>query len=163
FANVIFSGNPNDREAWLGRGGIPESELAALGGPKPVAHGSDAHEIGRLFRPELDRFCWIKADPTFEGLRQILYEPEDRIWIGDTPPTTHESRSVIDSLSLANTNGWFDERTLPLNAGLVAIIGLKGSGKTALADLIAFASGAGLDTERSFISRAIEHIGGLNV
>ena len=162
FADIIFSGNPNDREAWLGRGSIPKSELAALRGPKPVAHGSDAHGVERLFKPQLDRFCWIKADPTFEGLRQILYEPEDRIWIGDTPPTTHESRSVIDSISLVNTNGWFDEFTLPLNSGLAAIIGLKGSGKTALADLIASTSRASLDPDNSFISRASEHIAGLH-
>ena len=45
---------------------------------------------------------------------------------------------------------------------MVAIIGLKGSGKTALADLIAFGCGATLDGENSFVSRAQEHISGLS-
>jgi hypothetical protein len=119
--------------------------------------------LDRLFQPELNRFCWIKADPTFEGLRQILYEPEDRVWIGESQPTTHESRSVLNSITISNANGWFDERTLPLNPGLVAIIGLKGSGKTALADLIALAGGSELDPEESFVSRASDHIEGVAV
>jgi ABC-type hemin transport system ATPase subunit len=163
FANMIFSANPAERESWLGRGGIPSTEFQVLGVPKPVVHGSDAHSIGQLFRPQKDRYCWIKADPTFEGLRQVVYEPEDRVWIGETPPTTHESRSVLDSISISNANGWFDERSLPLNTGLVAIVGLKGSGKTALTDLIAFAGGAELDPEDSFVSRAGDHIEGLSV
>lgn len=161
FASIVFSANPTDRESWLGRGRIPTTEFHALGGPKPVVHGSDAHTVDRLFRPDMDRYCWIKADPTFEGLRQIIYEPEDRAWIGDVPPTTHESRSVLDAISITNANGWFDERLLPLNSGLVAIVGLKGSGKTALADVIAFAGGADLDPQESFLSRAGDRITGL--
>ena len=31
--------------------------------------------------------CWIKADPTFKGLRQIIHEPEDRVYLGDIPPS----------------------------------------------------------------------------
>ena len=99
FSDFVFSGNPAERESWLGRGGIPSSEFKALGVPKPVAHGCDAHSIDKLFRPELGRYCWIKADPTFEGLKQILYEPEDRVWIGESPPVTHEGRSVLSSIS----------------------------------------------------------------
>jgi hypothetical protein len=163
FSDLVFSGNPAERESWLGRGGIPPSEFKALGVPKPVAHGSDAHSTDKLFRPELNRYCWIKADPTFEGLRQILYEPEDRVWIGELPPVTHESRSVLASISLADPSGWFEDREIPLNPGLVAIIGLKGSGKTALADLIGFASRAQLDPEDSFLNRAGAHIDGLGL
>jgi hypothetical protein len=163
FSDIIFSGNPADREAWLGRGGIAPDDLRTLKGPKPVVHGSDAHSLEGLFKPTLGRYCWIKADPTFDGLRQIIYEPEDRVWIGETPPTTHESRSVLSSISISNANGWFDERRILLNPGLVAIVGLKGSGKTALADLISFAGGAELDAVDSFVSRAIDHINGLKV
>jgi len=127
--------------------------------PKPVIHGSDAHELARLFKPVQNKYCWIKADPTFEGLRQVLHEPEDRVWIGEAPPSTHEARSVLNQLTVSTSNGWFeDDRTIPLNSGMVAIIGLKGSGKTALADMIRFAGGAKLDDENSFLSRAQEHI-----
>jgi hypothetical protein len=39
-----------------------------------------------------DKYCWIKADPTFEGLRQIINEPEDRVFIGALPPKMEEVR-----------------------------------------------------------------------
>jgi hypothetical protein len=160
FAQIILSGNPAEREAWLGRGSIPADEFALVGGPKPVIHGSDAHCIDKLFRPDLDRFCWIKADPTFDGLRQILYEPEDRIHIDDAPPV-HADRPAVQSVTLRDSNSWFeDDREIPLNPGLVAIVGLKGSGKTALADLIALGCGAEPDEESSFVTRAQDHLAG---
>src|SRR3989344_3494036 len=40
-----------------------------------VLHSSDAHYLDRVGQTLL----WIKADPTFEGLRQVLYEPEERV------------------------------------------------------------------------------------
>src|SRR5258708_21043907 len=39
-----------------------------------------------------DKYCWIKADPTFGGLRQIINEPEDRVFIGPLPPKMEEVR-----------------------------------------------------------------------
>jgi hypothetical protein len=82
FSQILYSGRPGEREFWLGRGSAEDRRtVERLGGPKPCVHGSDAHQIAKLFRPDNDRYCWIKADPTFEGLRQILYEPEDRVHI----------------------------------------------------------------------------------
>jgi len=53
---------------------------------------------------------------------------------------------------------------IQLNSGLVSIIGPKGSGKSALAELIAFAAGSQTGAEKSsFISRAAPHITGLHV
>ena len=37
--------------------------------------------------------CWIKADPTFEGLKQIIYEPKDRVFIGQEPEIIERVRS----------------------------------------------------------------------
>ena len=34
-----------------------------------------------------NKCTWIKADPTFEGLKQILYEPEERVRIQQEDPT----------------------------------------------------------------------------
>jgi len=165
FSQILFSGRPGEREFWLGMGS-PEDRgtVQRLGGPKPCVHGSDAHEIAKLFKPDNDRFCWIKADPTFEGLRQVLYEPGDRVHIGPSPPVYHDQSRVVQAVRLSNTSGWFDDISVPLNAGLVSIIGQKGSGKSALAELIAYAAGSWhVDDGGSFLQRAGGHIEGLSV
>jgi hypothetical protein len=160
FSQILFSGRPGEREFWLGRGSSEDrSTVSRLGGPKPCVHGSDAHEIARLLRPDNNRFCWIKADPTFEGLRQILYEPGDRVHIGPTPPILHDQARVIKNVKFSRENVWFDEISIPLNAGLVAVIGQKGSGKSALAELISFASGSWHgDDGSSFLKRARNYL-----
>ena len=165
FSQILFSGRPGERDFWLGRGSCEDRlTVSHLGGPKPCVHGSDAHEIAKLFRPDNDRFCWIKANPTFEGLRQILYEPGDRVHIGPTPPIFHDQARVIKVVSFSRTNGWFDETSISLNGGLVAVIGQKGSGKSALAELVSFASGSWLDDDASsFLKRAGSHLDDLCV
>src|SRR5216683_2244588 len=59
FSQILFSGRPGEREFWLGLGSTEDrATLSRLGGPKPCVHGSDAHEIAKLFRPDGNRFCW---------------------------------------------------------------------------------------------------------
>lgn len=164
FSDILFSARPGERNFWLGMD-KPENVgfMRKLGGPKPCVHGSDAHALADLFKPQNDRFCWIKADPNFDGLRQILLEPADRVHIGPTPPLYHDQARVIDSITLVDSNGWFDEVEIPLNPGLVSIIGQKGSGKSALAEVTSFAAGSWEPSEGSFIGRAGEYLGGTKV
>ncbi len=159
-SNIIFSGRSGEINFWLGRGQAEEKieTMLKLGGPKPCIHGSDAHEIKSLFKPDNDRFCWIKADTNFEGLRQIILEPGERVFIGPTPPVYHDEARVIGSVTLKNGGEWFASDPIPLNAGLVSIIGQKGSGKSALAELMAFAAGSWESGEGSFIRRAGAHL-----
>ena len=165
FSQLVFSGRPGERDFWLGHRDPNDLEtIKRLGGFKPCIHGSDTHEFDRLFRPDLDRFCWIRADPTVEGLRQLLHEPEDRVYIGPTPPIFHDEARVIRSVTLSGGDRWFDEVEIPINAGLVSIVGQKGSGKSALAELIAYAEGSWMTDDRgSFLRRAGEHLGNLRV
>jgi ABC-type Mn2+/Zn2+ transport system ATPase subunit len=165
FSQILFSARPAERDFWLGQGSEEDREtVKRLGGIKPCVHGSDAHEIAKLFRPDQDRFCWIKADPTFEGLRQILYEPKDRVHIGPTPPVYHDEARVMRALKISNSNGWFDDITVPLNSGLVSIIGQKGTGKSALAELISYAAGSWhTDETDSFLRRAGQLLDGLSL
>jgi len=110
---------------------------------------SDAH----FYSSETDKdrigncFTWIKADTTFDGLKQILNE-HDRIFVGDIPlikTKVQDNRTkYIKKISISPTNGydgrygkWFDNIEILLNHELVAIIGNKGSGKSAIADIIA--------------------------
>lgn len=70
WSHFVFSGNPKDREHYLGlKPGNPKEEIIRqYRSLKPCVHGSDAHAVQSLFKPEGDRFCWVKSDPTFHGL-----------------------------------------------------------------------------------------------
>lgn len=121
-----------------------------LGGhPKPVFSGSDAHSLAKYAVYPSNRVTWLKAQPTFKGLRQICCEPALRCHIGDRPAklqhVDQNATKYIKSLKLTKVEGspleehWFDGCEIELNPGLIAIIGNKGSGKSALADILALA------------------------
>lgn len=160
FANIIFSSHSQQREFWLGKGTDTVQQLTdKWGGCKPCLHGSDAHRHEKVGNPDLDRFCWIKGDLTFESLRQTCIEPEGRAFIGSEPPRGALPSQTIDQVAVSNAP-WLATDRVPLNPGLIAVIGARGSGKTALADLIA-AGGYALSSHlnsSSFIRRAAEHL-----
>lgn len=165
FAHVVFSANQNNRKFWLAEEGEKVEDAKKLGAPKPCFHGSDAHCLDDLFKPTVPGFCWIKADPTFEGLRQTLYEPGERVYIGNYSPVRHDASRVISEIEIgAGGTKAFQNLKLGLNSGLVTIIGQKGSGKSALTDLLAYAAGrdASADPD-SFISRAAEYLKGTSI
>ncbi|QBM28352.1 TrlF family AAA-like ATPase [Hydrogenophaga pseudoflava] len=162
FAHIIFSSQPKQREFWLGRGAASIDKLASdWNGCKPCLHGSDAHAPEQVGQPQLDRYCWIKGDVSFDSLRQVCLEPGTRAFIGASPPRGALPSQVIASIGLTNAQ-WMSVPSVQLNPGLVGIIGARGSGKTALADLVAaagFALSGDLD-ERSFVRRAHRHLNG---
>src|SRR5581483_3337492 len=131
--------------------------------PRPCLHGSDAHKVDQVLAPDLSRYCWIKAEPTFEDLRQVLAEPGKRVHIGPIPPDGPLPGEVVEKVSYANAE-WMKRKELFLNPGLVTVIGARGSGKTALADLIAFAADAEDETPgtASFVEKAKKLLGGCN-
>jgi ABC-type lipoprotein export system ATPase subunit len=106
-------------------------------------------------------FTWIKADPTFQGLMQAMQEFEDRIYIGDAPLKQRkveqsktrfiESVKVSKKQDSALSEEWFNLE-IPLNSDLVAIIGNKGSGKSALSDIIALAGNTRHHEKFSFLT-----------
>jgi len=155
FADFFFSANVGDRSYWLGCGADAIEQLVErYGGTKPCVAGSDAHSASQIRNQDPQRFCWIKADPTFEGLRQIIFEPEERVHIGEHPPTRYDQSAIIRRVTVSDPCDWFGDKTVPLNEGLNCIIGERGSGKTALADMIALAGGADCDPDQSFVVRA---------
>lgn len=56
---------------------------------KPMIICSDNHDP-RKYSPK--EALWIKADITFEGLRQCLYQPEERVYVGTIPPALDRVR-----------------------------------------------------------------------
>ena len=162
--DFLLSSNPNTVEFGLGlKSSTPEDFVAEFGGLKPCLWGSDAHSTDRLFVPDNDRYLWIKADTTFEGLRQALRGPARRVSICAEPDECRRTRGAegghfIDTVFIRNTDPlpgnekWFEQVEIPMNAGMVAIIGNRGSGKSALTDLIGLVGSTPNHTFFSFLS-----------
>ena len=96
------------------------------GGCKPCLHGSDAHTQPAVGQPTGDRFTWIKGALTFDGLRQACIDPEGRAFVGAEPPKTAMPSQVIAQVDV-QAAPWAKTTAIPLNPGLVAIIGARGS------------------------------------
>ena len=165
FAHVIFAGSPSQRDFWLGLKNADEEELRQrYGGLKPCLHGSDAHDHKSIGAPDGARYSWIKGALAFDTLRQACIDPAGRAFVGPEPPIAATPSQVIAQIDVRGAS-WAQTPALALNPGLVAIIGARGSGKTALADMIA----AGCDafperpTEASFIERARDLLVGASV
>ncbi len=143
--NLVFTAAPNPESYEAARKRLVDSGVNST-----LLDCSDAH-IYSTFEDK-DRigncFTWIKAESTFEGLRQAVTEFDQRVFIGDIPPKpqlvsgnrTKYAASIAIKKKAGSIIGdtWFDV-DLPLNNDLVAIIGNKGSGKSALSDIIALA------------------------
>lgn len=110
---------------------------------KPLIIGSDNHDPRNYVVKEN---LWIKADTTFEGLKQCLFQPRERVYVGEIPLALDRERKMrsenIACISVKRKKNpvfadmnWFDF-TFPLNSGLIAVIGNKGSGKSAFSDIV---------------------------
>lgn len=147
FSDAIFSSNERDRNYFIGKSADDEQTvIRKCGSLKPCFHGCDAHSNDKIFNPDDNRYCWIKADPTFDGLIQILYEPEERIKISDKNPILEFDKPYISNIKFkSNLSVFQDEDDLnflqnegiPLNQNLVTIIGGRGEGKSMLTDYVA--------------------------
>lgn len=120
-----------------------EESVFKVTGIKPQIVCSDNHNpLDYQYSDKL----WIKSQPTFKGLLQAIKHPKERIYIGPEPQKiNHEKfnkQYIIEEINIyKNKNSltddmWFDTK-IPLNSSLTAIIGNKGSGKSALSDIIA--------------------------
>ncbi len=167
FAHIIFSSNAAQREFWIGQRAVTVQELhARYDGCKPCLHGSDSHDQNSVGQPADNRFSWIKGALQFDALRQACIDPEGRAHVGEQPPRSAMPSQVISHVKITDAE-WAKSPEIHLNPGLVAIIGARGSGKTALADVIAAAcdsiTPSGWDADGnispSFLARARNLIG----
>lgn len=124
---------------------------------KPLLYSQDIHNFRTLDTYNFDRngvktksskykcLTWIKADPTFEGLKQIIYEPEERVKIQESSPEYENEEkphfkelSIDQDLSVYNTEKLiFKKDVIQLNKNLVTIIGGRGEGKSTLINYLA--------------------------
>ncbi|KMT67290.1 ATPase [Helicobacter pylori] len=111
---------------------------------KSLLQSSDAHKEDSIGK----KYTWIKAEKTFEGLKQIIYEPETRVSIDKEKP--QDPLHKIDCVGLCfdgevkitNEKGdtpfcyaGFNE-TLFFSPNFTCVIGGRGSGKSTLLQLI---------------------------
>ena len=131
-SHFLFSGNPNTAKWGLGEFNESTAEyIHEFKSLKPTLWGSDAHDFDKLFEPDLKRYTWIKSDLTFEGLRQVLYEP-NRVHIQEVKPLQKNNYQCIKEIFLKDDGELFAEQTIGLSSDLNSIIGGKSSGKSLL-------------------------------
>ncbi|WRB82103.1 ATPase [Helicobacter pylori] len=110
---------------------------------KPLLQSSDAHKEDSIGK----KYTWIKAEKTFEGLKQIIYEPETRVSIDKPQDPLHKIDCVglcfDGEVKITNEKGdtpfcyaGFNE-TLFFSPNFTCVIGGRGSGKSTLLQLIA--------------------------
>ncbi len=112
-------------------------------GKKPCIKGSDSHDasypIGKLRDKDsnpTNKYCWIKADLTFDGLKQIVFEPESRVKIQERKPEEErELYKIIDHINIDNDEIY--NQRIDLNQNLNSIIGGRSTGKSILLSSIA--------------------------
>lgn len=120
-----------------------------IGKTIPMIICSDNHNIRKY---QIKQKLWLKGEPSFKGLKYALNEPESRFYIGDEPEILKRVRDnptkYIKSINIRRTGKedpssiWFEDITIPMNSELATVIGHKGSGKSALSDILAICSDA---------------------
>ena len=156
-ADIFETRNPDNVDLFLGRETDKNRKFLAnfiktMGGkPKPAISGSDAHKIADYGVFPSNRITWIKADPTFEGLRQTIYEPINRVQISTEKPLEPlfairnvvlnfpaDAQLVSNVLSVSQPDSFcFRGKTeIAFSAYLTCLIGGRGSGKSTLLNLL---------------------------
>jgi len=124
---------------------------------------SDAHNFSDSDQKDRIGNCltWVCADPTLAGLKHALLEYRSRVYVGEKPPllvreqadpTHFVSRVRITPNDPAVRPQPSFEVDIPLNRGFVAVIGNKGSGKSALLDSIALAANSHTEGDFTFLA-----------
>ncbi len=130
-----------------------------IGFSMPMIICSDNHDIKTY---ALKQNLWIKADTTFEGLKQIVFEPEERVKIQELKPDEKAGYQVIDSVTINDVD--FTEQTILLNPNLNSIIGGRSTGKSILLGAVAkkldsnIEVKSGNDSYNEFINRVVSNI-----
>lgn len=84
-------------------------------------------------------FSWIKANPTFAGLVQVIYEPLTRITLSATSPENKKPYRLIKEVRFLDNTGEvnFSADSIHINPDLTTLIGGKSTGKSLLLHYVA--------------------------
>ncbi len=143
--DIYELGKETDQEGYL------DIVFPAIKKILPLIICSDNHDITDY---KVKQNLWIKARPTFEGLKQIIHEPETRVKINENKPTA--PLRTLQSLKLSfpskteiihledrkkpTTENDFclgQNIEIPFSPFFTCVIGGRGSGKSTILNLIA--------------------------
>ena len=138
FCDFIF-GTEKDKEWFLKPDRYEDKKVKSS--KKPVVGTSDCHSF-KDCKEKLGQksyMTWIKADKTFEGLKQILFEPQDRVDLGYSAPENKKPYYIIDKVRFIDNSQElnFPPDIIEINKNLTTIIGGKSTGKSLLLYYIA--------------------------
>ncbi|HCT5133524.1 TPA: hypothetical protein OTZ50_003304 [Aeromonas hydrophila] len=152
--DIYELGKESDQE------GYRKFVFPSIGKTIPMIICSDNHNINKY---QIKQKLWIKGEPSFKGLKYALNEPESRFYIGDEPAilkrVRDNSTKYIRSINIRrvgkedSSSIWFEDISVPLNSELVTVIGHKGSGKSALSDILAICSDAEHSEDYIFLNK----------
>lgn len=158
-SHMVFAASKSEEEFKKSRETLIQQRVNAN-----LFHCSDAHYFSNSSQKERIGNCmtWIKADTTFEGLKYAIREYNKRVCITESIPekekivrnkkTKYIKKITIGKEKQAKTTDiWFNNE-VEFNKDLVAIIGNKGNGKSALADIIAFTGNYSSEKDMSFLN-----------
>lgn len=132
-SDILIATNPNTIKWALGQfNDSVQDYITEFKSLKPCIGGSDSHNYEELFVKNSERGTWIKADVSFEGLRQIIFEPADRVHLSKEKPNKKDSKNIIEEVKIISSDNTFTNKSLFFNDNLNVIIGGKSSGKSIL-------------------------------
>lgn len=144
---------PIDGITNIGQKNIVEGKVTQYsdeqGHSKPIVciTASDAKKLEDIGKNN----CWIKADPTFEGLKQIIYEPELRVSIREEDPRENVVYARIEKFAIEfppdlkikieksgkRTDFCLQRKyEVEFSNNLTCVIGGRGTGKSTLVHLL---------------------------
>lgn len=127
YADLIFTSSPSIEQYKKAKKALEDQNIKRL-----LLDCSDSHYF--LDSKNKDRigncYTWIKADPTFEGLKQVIHEPENRVKIQELSPDNKANHNIIDRIEIDNES--IANKEIYFNPDLNVIIGGRSSGKSAL-------------------------------
>ncbi len=155
-ADLMFSNNRDDREFYLGKRDdtAPEEVESRFKRLKPCVWGSDSHNLDSLLHPSTgntEDYTWVKANVSFEGLRQVVFEPELRVKVQKDNPAEAETFARIARASVSFPDDLLikdneSDETIPFclrgdcsiefSNNLTCIVGGRGSGKSTLVHIL---------------------------
>jgi ABC-type lipoprotein export system ATPase subunit len=161
-ADFIFISTENDISYLRARNQLIKQKVNSF-----LLDCSDAHFFSDSTNKDRigNSLSWIKADPTFRGLQQVKQDFEERVFIGEKPAIldkVHLNKTkYIKKLDISSIDGydgkkgiWFkDFGTLEFNKELIAIIGNKGNGKSAISDIIGLLANSSNQQHFSFLNK----------